>query len=278
MRPMRRLIFLGLLCLLCCPRPVSADLTPWLDSQQGKFVTSLAQDAQGRVWVGTEDHGLWVTDPAATAKAWAHFGPQDGLAEDSVTALVCDLKGRMWAGHLSHGVSVYNGQSWKNYDAATGPLGDHVFALAVSPKDGDVWIATEAGLTRYSQSKDRWQYYTSADGLPSNQAQALAFDKNGTLYVGMQCDGLAIGSATDDFQTWQHFIGPTRPAPVPSGGGFPDSRINALLVAHDGSVYAGTPTGLAGSQDSGKTWHYLRGADWLDKAQGSAGNVPVRPI
>ena len=267
-------ILLVLLCLLGGGRPVAAGLPPWTDLPRGKFVCSLALDAQGRVWIGTEDHGVWMADPAAPSPVWTHFGPQDGLAEDSATALACDPKGRLWVGHLRHGVSVTNGQSWKSYDAATGPLGNHVFALAVNPKDGDVWTATEAGLTRYSQSKDRWQYYTQADGLPSNQVQALAFDKNGTLYAGTQCDGLAIGSAADDYQTWQHVTGPTRPLPLPSGAGLPENRINALLVAHDGSVYAGTPSGLAGSQDGGKTWHYLRGADWLAKLVGSGGNLP----
>jgi len=44
--------------------------------------------------------------------------------------------------------------------------------------------------------------------------------------------------------------------------------INCLYVAHDGTVYAGTTTGLARSSDGGKMWRFLRGADWLEKRDG----------
>jgi len=252
-----------------------ADLPRWDTAAQGKFVTSLVSDAQGRVWAGTEENGVWAASGTGPDKGWTHYGRKDGLGDDDVSALVCDGKGRIWAGHRSTGVSVFSGQAWKSYDAAHGPLGSHVFALAVSPKDGDVWMGTEAGLTRYSPAKDTWQYYTRANHLPSDQIQALAFDAKGTLYVGTQCDGLAIGSPTNDYASWQHLIGPTRPGFSPSGPGFPDCRITALLATRDGSVYAGTPTGLAGSQDGGKTWTYLRGKNWYKKVEGRTGTVPT---
>jgi ligand-binding sensor domain-containing protein len=50
---------------------------------------------------------------------------------------------------LNHGVSVYDGETWKNYGVIEGPIGERIFAIAVCPADGDVWIATSAGLTRY---------------------------------------------------------------------------------------------------------------------------------
>ena len=255
--------------------PARADLPHWDAAVQGNLVTSLAADRAGRVWAGTEEQGVWVASGTGPNKGWTQYGVKDGLGEDDVSALVCDTKGRIWAGHRSAGVSVFNGRTWKSYDAAHGPLGSHVFALAVSPKDGDVWIGTDAGLTRYSSTKDTWQYYTRAEHLPSDQIEALAFDAKGTLYIGTQCDGLAIGTPADDYASWQHLIGPTRPGISPSGPGFPDCRITALLVAHDGSVYAGTPTGLAGSRDGGKSWTYLRGKDWYKKVEGRSGTVPT---
>ncbi len=255
--------------------PARADLPHWDAAAQGKQVTSLTADMSGRVWAGTEDQGVWVASGTGPDEGWTHYGVKDGLGQDDVSALVCDAKGRIWAGHRSAGVSVFNGQTWKSYDAAHGPLGSHVFALAVSPKDGDVWIGTDAGLTRYSSVKDTWQYYTRAEHLPSDQIEALAFDAKGTLYVGTQCDGLAIGSLADNYASWQHLIGPTRPGISPSGPGFPDCRITALLAARDGSVYAGTPTGLAGSQDGGKSWTYLRGKNWYKKVEQRSGTVPT---
>ena len=147
-----------------------------------------------------------------------------------------------------------------------GPLGSRVFALAVSPKDGGVWGATEAGLFRYAHS--RWTYFTRAEGLPSDQAQALAFASDGTLYVGTQCDGIAVGSPDDNYKTWRVTPGPAALPNTAAGRGLPSALINCLLVTSDNTVFAGTTTGLAKSRDGGETWTFVRGLDWKAKLAG----------
>ncbi len=173
-------------------------------------------------------------------------------------------------------MSVFNGRDWKTYGPLDGPLGSRVFAMTTSPKDGDVWVSTEAGLARYSLTKNIWSYYTRAEGLPSDQSQALAFDRYGNLFVGTDCDGIAVGSTANDFKTWRVIPGPTVVPTHEQGLGLPSALINSLLVSHDGTIYAGTTTGLASSYDDGRTWVYLRGADWQDKLSGLA--HPVVPI
>jgi len=242
---------------------------PWDANTQGQFIMSMTGDRQGHVWVGTEDQGVWRFDRSAPAgKQWTQFTSKDGLGDNDCYALTCDRLGRVWAGTLNHGVSVFNGKDWKTYGPVDGPLGSRVFALATSPKDGDVWMSTEEGLARYSLSKNAWSYYTRVEGLPSNQAQALAFNQKGDLFVGTDCDGIAIGSAANAFKTWHLVPGPATPPDTARGDGLPSGLINALLVARNGIIYAGTTTGLAQSGDSGRTWRYTRGVDWLDKSNG----------
>ena len=89
----------------------------------------------------------------------------------------------------------------------------------------------------------------------------------------MAAGGIGIASAADDYKTWRVVNGPAHVPDAPSGSGLPAALVNALLVAHDGSIYAGTTCGLAGSQDGGKTWHFLRGADWFDKARDRVGGA-----
>ncbi len=269
-----------LISLLSClslwlgaPFSAHADTpAPWDVDAQGHFITALCRDTQNRLWAGTEDgQGLWAYNPAA--KAWTHFPASADLSGD-IYAIACDRAGRIWAGGTS-GVSVYNGRDWRQYGVTDGPLGTRLFALAVSPRDGSVWGATEAGLFRYTRS--HWTYFTRADGLPSDQANALAFAPDGTLYVGTQCDGIAIGSPTDSYKTWRVTPGPKRMPNAATGSGLPSGLINALLVAHDGTVYAGTTGGLAHSVDGGDTWHYVRGVDWKDKLAGMYRPVAPAP-
>jgi len=179
---------------------------------------ALARDGMDNLWVGTEGNGVWRYAPnVSTNGQWTHYsqksgvgnhltpalspasgGEGDGLGDDYAYSVAVDKQGRIWVGHLNHGVSVYNGTSWRNYDVPHGPIGERVFKIAVCPTDGDVWIGTSAGLTRYEVSKDEWKHYTrNAEGrmqnaemgnqlpqlptsnsyLPSDQISAIAFDK-----------------------------------------------------------------------------------------------------
>ena len=120
-----------------------------------------------------------TTRPLQKAEAYQWFTTDDGLGDDNGYAVACDRLGRIWVGHLNHGVSVYNGHQWQTYevvgglsrpDTLSGPLGERVFAIAVCPTDGDVWIATNCGLSRYSEKQDTWNYYTRRSDRPSQRS------------------------------------------------------------------------------------------------------------
>jgi len=241
----------------------------------GGIVMALARDGAGNVWAGTEEHGVWRFNPGLAPDAqWTQFTTKDGLGDDYAYSLAVDQQSRIWAGHLNHGISVFAGTSWKNYDVPNGPIGERVFKIVVCPVDGDVWLGTSAGLTRYSAGKDEWSHYTRADGLPADQVDAIAFDAKGNLYVGTQCDGIAMARRDSDYRTWK--LAPTADEKNPAftGAGVPSKLINDLLVVKDGTVYAATDGGLAWSRDHGATWTFRRGKDFADKMKGLAGGPP----
>ena len=247
----------------------------WTPSE-ARAVTALARGAGGQVWAATEDAGVWRYDASAPAATrWKQFTAQDGVGDNSAYALATDKQGRMWAGTLNHGVSVWNGKTWRNYGVLEGPLGERVFDIAVCPTDGDVWIATNAGLTRYSVAKDSWSYVTRAEGLPSDQVQALAFDQSGNLVVGTQCEGVAIALAAEGYKNWRVVTGPERMPLTPTGAGLPSNLINDVMVARDGTYYVATTTGLAWSGDAGRSWAFVRGRDYAAKVAGLYGGAPA---
>ncbi|MDR2755182.1 MAG: hypothetical protein LBC20_05695 [Planctomycetaceae bacterium] len=69
--------------------------------------------------------------------------------------------------------------------------------------DGNVWMATSAGITRYKIDRDEWEHFMREDGLLEDQASSLAFKKDGTLIVGTQCHGLAVFNRNKD-GTYRH--------------------------------------------------------------------------
>ena len=256
----------------------------WDVAKQGGFATCVAVDSQNNVWAGTEGNGLWRYDPGK--KQWTQFTAKDGLGDDCIYALAADKAGRVWAGHLNHGVSVFNGDKWRNYGIMDGPLGARVYAIATCPADGDVWIATDCGAARYSIANDDWDYFTTASGLPSNQVQSVAFDADGNIYLGTQCDGVAMADRKQKYAKWSVARGVDQLPDDFMGMGLTSSMINGiacLLPAKNAQfqswpemLYVGTPLGIAVSGDRGDHFIFIHGADWEENEKGLM-NPPAAP-
>ena len=281
----------GLVAVLCLFRVSAAEAVQTKTNTPAKvvvsknvcpaqFVMAMAADAAGNAWLGTEDRGVFRVDP--TNGTWQQFKAKDGLADDNAYAVAVDKLGRVWCGTLNHGISVFNGKEWRNYGIEDGPFGERVFDIKCSPTDGDVWMATSAGLARYRLASDTWSYCTRLDGLPSDQVQSLAFNKQGDLFAGLQCGGIAIARAAEQHRRWTLCAAPwyfdanqTAPYPLtPRGAGLPSNLINAVLVARDGTIWAATIAGLTWSRDNGRSWEFLRGRNYADRVKGMFGGAP----
>ncbi|HUB27241.1 MAG TPA: hypothetical protein VL992_17585 [Tepidisphaeraceae bacterium] len=231
------------------------------------FVVSSAVDHRGNVWLGTEDDGLWRVGPDGQQR---FFPPGD----DTICSLAVDSLGRVWAGEDSGGVAIFDGQTLHQYDVTQGPGGGHISAIATCPTDGDVWLATENGLTRYSLKNGTWSYYDRSTGMPDVQISGIAFDSTGRIFVALLCRGITMAGPADNYATWTTVTGPDEMPAARSGTGLPSPLINAIAVDKDDSIYAGTANGLAWSTDHGKTWQFLRGRDWANLAAGSYDGAP----
>ena len=213
------------------------------------FVLAMCRDATGNLWVACEDQGVWQFD--GEKHAWVNWRQKEGLAEDQATAIACDAHGRIWVGHRAGGLSVYDGRAWKSYSLAQRVAVTHVYALAAGSQD-DIWAATSDGLARYSDKTGTWEYRTQLNGLPAGAVTCLAVARDGTLYAGTDCGGLAVASAADDYAGFR-IVGKGE-----VGKGLPSDQINAVATGSDGTVYVATPLGLAwanaGALATGFTW------------------------
>ncbi|MDR1925142.1 MAG: hypothetical protein LBQ66_12290 [Planctomycetaceae bacterium] len=251
-----------------------------------KFIVALISDGEGGAWLGTEDEGVfhWQADGKVS-----QFTKKNGLGDNNGYALAIDKLGRLWVGHLNTGVSVFNGKDWKNYDVVDGPIGERIFDIEICPKDGDVWMATSAGISRYKIDDDSWEHFTREDGLLEDQASALAFLDDGTLIVGTQCHGLAIFNrfANGIYRHKRNITAPDRfgqnisPVPlVPSGNFFHSNLINDILVAQNApdsksqGIWIATSTGLIKANNDLTKFEFWRGKDYADKVHGLWGGTP----
>ncbi|MEW6752930.1 MAG: ATP-binding protein, partial [Candidatus Latescibacterota bacterium] len=110
---------------------------------QTSYVTSLAEDRDGRLWFGTYAHGVGVSD----GRDFAFYTTREGLIHDHVNDVLVDRQGHLWFA-TAGGVSRYDGQVFQSLVARDGLASDETQVL-LQDRAGDVWIGTARGLTRY---------------------------------------------------------------------------------------------------------------------------------
>ena len=209
-------------------------------------LTAIAHDRRGRLWVGTQDHG--VARLSADGRRWDVVNQLDGIPLGAVTTLT-SLGDTLWIG-TEQGVSLWNG----NEVIGTLPDGinpspfesDHVTGVV---QHGDtVWVATLAGIYRSRISTALTTWVTVGDSLPDTQVDALASDGRSVL-------ALCAGSVyVLNGRAWQR-----------------TSSLGIVhhLIEHDGVVIATADLGIF--RWGGSNW--LHASDTLRPARDNSNQV-----
>lgn len=204
------------------------------------------------LWVGTSN-GLVRYD---TAKGEHRFlDASDGLRSNAVL-YVGRHEDKLVLGMHGGGLALSDAQKerWELYGLADGLPDARVFN-AMKASNGDLWIATWAGVLRVGtgmlRNGSQWQRYTVADtqgGLPSDRVYGIAEARNGALWFATEG-----GVARYQRGKWSNWKGESGPAAA---------HTVSLAVGADGAVWAGTWGAGLGRFD-GKRWRSYGTADGL---------------
>lgn len=124
---------------------------------------------------------LSCKEPAVVpAAASASIFPQQQIS-DYIRRIYQDTKGNLWLGTTRDGVYKYDGKDLKNYSTQDG-LAGHCVKAIVPDNAGNLWIATEGGLSRFDGLC--FTTFTVKDGLPDNDIWSVLTDRLGTVWVG----------------------------------------------------------------------------------------------
>lgn len=248
------------------------------------YLTDGLMASDGSIWVTSEGNGIYRYFPGknnTTKDAWLAATYYSGLPDTAnFYALAEDKQGRIWAGSDNKGVIVFNGAEWKVYDRENALIGERVFDIAVSPKTGDVAVATSGGISIYDPNKENWFNLTRAEGLAEDQIKSLTYDAAGDLWIAYSCGGVTRLSGKDNYKVlqtvqapwyWDEKRGARQPLEA-TGEGIPSNLCNVIQTLPNGGVAVGTSSGLGwmGNRQSGK-WKFLRGQDYMDKNKGLMG-------
>ncbi|MBL8001768.1 MAG: hypothetical protein JNL05_07400, partial [Flavobacteriales bacterium] len=229
------------------------------DGLPSATVRAVTEDAQGYLWLAT-DGGACRSE----GHAFQTFDERQGLPGSSVTALHRAADGTLWAGMVDGALARWNGQQFK---AFPGRLQARVRSLCVGT-DGLVWACDAQG--RATVFTPAGQRSTRSDALKGLWVNRLVRGPGGAIWVGTndallhfdgtrwteltEDDGLPRGEVLDiAVDSTELVVGTTnglalrvngRFTLIDTTGGLPAQRVNAVLKARDGVVWAGTPGGI----------------------------------
>ena len=165
-----------------------------------RLITSLHLDGSERMWIGTENVGIFVLDlktffkdTSSTAK---HFNTSNGLSNDQISDII-EYKNEMWIG-TKKGANYINMNSIGSFlngdagvtvnvlDESTELNAIDITSLEVDPH-GNIWIGTSShgaikGLK--VDGKYRFRHYSVAQGLSFYDVKAIFVDREKTVWIG----------------------------------------------------------------------------------------------
>ena len=183
---------------------------------KGKNFTCIAEDRQGRIWVGTDDSGVAVFN----GREWKTYDRGNALNGEHVYALAVSPVSGEVAVATSGGVSIYDpgNDSWKALDRSTGLVEDQAASAGFDAR-GNLWLAYACGGVSCSPRKSgymQWKnvqapwywdskqfarqpYQPYGDGLPSNICNVLACTEKDQVLVGTW-SGLAYSNGISSWR------------------------------------------------------------------------------
>lgn len=161
-------------------------------AEQLPRITRVAIDGRGTIWLGTPNGLYQRTAGGATNSVTA--GVQ--LPSDDIISLLL-VGDRLLLGTTGGLVQVSTTgapQPRLVFGGASGTGGTFLFSLATAPS-GRVWIGTGSGLVEVTpdvaHNATPHATYARPEGLPDQHVTALAWDRDGGLWVGGESGGVS---------------------------------------------------------------------------------------
>ncbi len=195
------------------------------DGLSSAVVRSVYADAEGSVWIGTDNAGL----DRLTVAPFQVYGAAQGLGEDVAFSITEDRAGHQWVvtncGGLSEIADGVVRRTYKEDDAFA-----RCFASVLEDRAGRLWVGSYGGGLYVRGSGGRFQPYEGPQ--VGSVVLALYEDRAGALWIGTIDGGL--GRLKDG-----------RLTRFGTAQGLPSLWVRGILEDRSGTLWVATNAGLA---------------------------------
>jgi signal transduction histidine kinase/ligand-binding sensor domain-containing protein/CheY-like chemotaxis protein len=203
-------------------------------------VWTICEDQDHRMWLGTYGGGLDEYDPMRQTFIHHRHDDKDptSLINDNIHAVMQDRKGRLWIGTDGGGMDLYNPLTGRfshyRHIAGQNSICSNYINNIIESKNGDLWISTTEGLSRFEVNANRFTTYTTDDGLPDNVIFGVLEDSTGCFWISMN-QGLC---------RWDRVNNQIHPFTVADGLQANEFKEQAYCSTHSGLLYFGGINGF----------------------------------
>jgi len=224
------------------------------DGIAANWITTLTEDKQGAVWVGTWGGGL----SKMSSNQIITISNQNGLEDNNIRSLLIDREGNLLIGTKENGLLVFKGFQFLSYDKTNGLNDDQVWTIQTDAQQ-QYWVGTKEGISVFKKVNNQLkiiQKYNENNGLLYKDVRLIKKDKNNTLWIGTWGGGVVqFNSKSNRFEI-NYRINSFMSQPL----------ITALEVDKSNNLWIGTTDGLVYYEINNQL------ADRLTQSHGLAGN------
>ncbi|MBI2270639.1 MAG: hypothetical protein HYU69_09840 [Bacteroidetes bacterium] len=211
------------------------------------YIQQLAIDKKGNIWAPSHA-GLFRIKRSSPTFSYTVYNSTSAPAMGGakMNAAAVDNSGDIWSGGWDSGVRKFDGNAtWTQYNSGNSVIpGDYTNSMG-RDSSGNIWVTSQGTLFGTGSSPyvgkcngSTWTIYkhmSKGGPVPSSQIYSMAFDKvNGVIWFASADSGLIKFDGTK----WKTYKMSNTP-------GLPSNQINAVAIDKDGSLWVGTPVGLA---------------------------------
>lgn len=152
------------------------------------YVNVIYEDHAGEIWIGTKG-GLNLYRPGSRTFLHWKADPNDpkSLTNDNVSSIREGKPGIFWIGTWGGGLNRFHRESgtFTHYLEKDGLPNEIIYSI-LSDENGNLWLSTNKGISRFDPDKETFKNYDVGDGLQSNEFNSGAYYKSedGEMFFG----------------------------------------------------------------------------------------------
>ncbi len=203
------------------------------------------ESRDGKIWIGTRGMGVSVLDPLSyDIVPFKHKGYDLGITGlEVVLSLEADKDGIIWIGTSGGGLLKYDPSTdelfrYSSINGGTGSISNDTVYVINADSRNRIWIGTAGGLNVFDKSASEFRCFKNnpedSNTLSSDRVRDLCIGDDGTIWIATEYGGLNCM----DMETGKVI------RQVVKQGAEIDRNVYCVEKGSDGSIWAGTPSGL----------------------------------